>query len=398
MIQSYTFIKTHISRTIRSNNRKDYDHRLLIHAEPNGECRNGSGLLSLHWDYPPFCEHTKLITPFEASEGISFNGRVDVIGTCNGLVCLVADDYHRESIVIWNPCIQRFVYVPRPSEGDMEMARTEKSYAFGYDASTNDYKVLRLISSARSCEIQIWSLFKDIWRSLGAEVIPDDFRPGFAETQTLVNGALHWIQSGEECFIRSFDISKELFGKITIPEALRKEEICQISRYKNSLALFERYEDDRQQFDMWVMKEYGVMQSWAKLFSIHTPTTQIKPFGFIKTGQVLLKYHPAVVKLVDPKTNGVRPFQINGYRKHYFVDYFVESHPEFISCFFYDFVQELEEDGVGSDGEQATAAVERGWITFMFQNQKLADDWSSIALINPLLIKEGGIFDSCGIR
>ncbi|XP_050381520.1 uncharacterized protein LOC126798557 [Argentina anserina] len=45
-----------------------------------------------------------------------------------------------------------------------------------------------------------------------------------------------------------------------------------------------------------------------------------------------------------------------------------------------------------------TAAVERGWNTFVFQSQKLADDWSSIALIDPLLIKEGGIFDSENTR
>ncbi|PRQ53650.1 putative 3-dehydroquinate synthase II [Rosa chinensis] len=45
-----------------------------------------------------------------------------------------------------------------------------------------------------------------------------------------------------------------------------------------------------------------------------------------------------------------------------------------------------------------TAAVERGWNTFVFQSQKLADDWSSIALIDPLLIKEGGIFDSKNSR
>ncbi|KAL6143435.1 hypothetical protein ACLB2K_054130 [Fragaria x ananassa] len=37
-----------------------------------------------------------------------------------------------------------------------------------------------------------------------------------------------------------------------------------------------------------------------------------------------------------------------------------------------------------------TAAVQRGWNTFVFQSQKLADDWSSIALIDPLLMKEGG--------
>lgn len=45
----------------------------------------------------------------------------------------------------------------------------------------------------------------------------------------------------------------------------------------------------------------------------------------IKTGVVVLKYFPAVVKLVDLKTNGVNPFQINGYRKSYSHDYFVDS-------------------------------------------------------------------------
>ncbi|KAK6266900.1 hypothetical protein QUC31_017737 [Theobroma cacao] len=47
-----------------------------------------------------------------------------------------------------------------------------------------------------------------------------------------------------------------------------------------------------------------------------------------------------------------------------------------------------------------TAAVERGWNTFIFssQNQGLVNEWSSIAFIDPLIIKEGGIFDSAGKR
>ncbi|KAI4387788.1 hypothetical protein MLD38_000190 [Melastoma candidum] len=40
-------------------------------------------------------------------------------------------------------------------------------------------------------------------------------------------------------------------------------------------------------------------------------------------------------------------------------------------------------------------AVERGWNTFLFspENQHLALEWSSIALINPLFVEEGCIFD-----
>ncbi|KAF7802961.1 3-dehydroquinate synthase [Senna tora] len=42
-----------------------------------------------------------------------------------------------------------------------------------------------------------------------------------------------------------------------------------------------------------------------------------------------------------------------------------------------------------------TAAVERGWDTFVFSSHypQLARDWSSIAVICPLFIGEGGIFD-----
>ncbi|XP_034707348.1 uncharacterized protein LOC117930757 isoform X3 [Vitis riparia] len=45
-----------------------------------------------------------------------------------------------------------------------------------------------------------------------------------------------------------------------------------------------------------------------------------------------------------------------------------------------------------------TAAVERGWNTFIFppDHRELATEWSSIALIHPLFIKEEKLFDSEG--
>ncbi|XP_059642134.1 uncharacterized protein LOC132284084 [Cornus florida] len=43
-----------------------------------------------------------------------------------------------------------------------------------------------------------------------------------------------------------------------------------------------------------------------------------------------------------------------------------------------------------------TASVERGWNTFVFSSHRrdLADEWSSIAMIYPLFIEEGQLFDS----
>ncbi|KAL4379792.1 hypothetical protein GQ457_02G011270 [Hibiscus cannabinus] len=47
-----------------------------------------------------------------------------------------------------------------------------------------------------------------------------------------------------------------------------------------------------------------------------------------------------------------------------------------------------------------TAAVERGWNTFLFSsvNQGLASEWSTIAFIDPLFIREGEIFNNTGER
>ncbi|XP_042004714.1 3-dehydroquinate synthase homolog isoform X1 [Salvia splendens] len=45
--------------------------------------------------------------------------------------------------------------------------------------------------------------------------------------------------------------------------------------------------------------------------------------------------------------------------------------------------------------EVMTAAVERGWHTFIFQSdcRELASQWSSLALLFPLFVEEGGLFD-----
>ncbi|KAJ7974432.1 3-dehydroquinate synthase [Quillaja saponaria] len=51
---------------------------------------------------------------------------------------------------------------------------------------------------------------------------------------------------------------------------------------------------------------------------------------------------------------------------------------------------------IWTENKQAmTAAVERGWNTFIFssQHRQLANDWSSIAKISPLFIEEGVILD-----
>lgn len=50
--------------------------------------------------------------------------------------------------------------------------------------------------------------------------------------------------------------------------------------------------------------------------------------------------------------------------------------------------------------EVMTAAVERGWNTFIFHSdcRELAAQWSSMALLHPLFVEEGGLFDEKHVK
>jgi F-box interacting protein len=319
------FIHTHLSRTVQSHNQNQI---LLIQAPAEVEIGGKSMMfydqLSLHWDNPPFDEYTncKLRNPFIACNthaispkmGLHQYGRV--VGTCNGLVCLEAYDH---TVLIWNPCVRKFVILPRPPN----IINGCRSY-FGYDSPTNDYKVLRFVSyrEDKKTSWEIWSLAQPSWRSLSVVLPVDDFR---AHGHTaFVRGAVHWVHEVKHkaYSIVSFDMSSELFGEMMIlPEALRKEEVY-ILKHGYSLAFIDKTVKGPQ-VDMWVMKEYGVAESCAKLLATKMPPPNLfRVLGFRNSGEAVVS-NPRWQKFLNPKTNEIGDFPTNGYCD--FVQPFVES-------------------------------------------------------------------------
>lgn len=188
------------------------------------------------------------------------------------------------------------------------------------------------------CEFEVWSLTRGSWKSISDAA--KNVYVSRTESPAFVNGALHWVQ--QSCIVW-FDMVSELFGEIVMPELAFREGLCALSRYGESLALFEfdrcrTYQDDFT-FDMWVMKEYGVAESWTKLLKINICRPEIlllaKPFGFIRSGEVVLKklfqIHGASGSLlsVDLNSKHVRGFGIEEYEseivEYMFMDSFVES-------------------------------------------------------------------------
>ncbi|KAH0992487.1 hypothetical protein GBA52_003970 [Prunus armeniaca] len=283
-------------------------------------------------------------------------GCFDMVQTCNGVICLTStnnDDIAATDIFIWNPSIRRYVVLPRPNFiaylNNYDIVR----HYFGYDSHTNDYKVLRCVSNlSTQVAVEIYSLARGSWKTLTASA-PTYF--GFG-TDTwpfsywaVVNDALHWVrprvQRGKDLVIVSFDMSTELFGEIMMPQGLRKIEPryvdsnIWISKHKGSVALLECSnmftQSSDTQLHLWVMEEYGVVESWTKLYTYSMAEYFLLSLGFNF-------YHEHVFMLDIRKTLPPPPLKNLGNGESQktlrgdIMDFFVESlvllgHPNAIS-------------------------------------------------------------------
>ncbi|KAH0981452.1 hypothetical protein GBA52_008629 [Prunus armeniaca] len=233
----------------------------------------------------------------------------------------------------------------------------KKSYSLHWDSGPSFREYYKPtdppLAPHLSCAVEIWSLARGSWNRLSDAVVPAKFSPGnFTHDDnaaSFVNGALHWIQGNhrDDKFIVSFDLSTELFGKILMPTSALKrskkwtleapvgKEFCYVSRYGDCLAFFVKRQNmlltGDVRFHLWVMKDYGVAESWSKLFIISTQKFVDRPLGFRKNGQVVLSYvsRTKFYDLVEPNTKQCDHFRMDGYcpctNAYRFMDYFVES-------------------------------------------------------------------------
>ncbi|GKC24455.1 F-box protein CPR1-like protein [Tanacetum coccineum] len=141
-----------------------------------------------------------------------------------------------------------------------------RCYGFGYDSFADDYKLVMAINQGRydGTLVQILSLKSNVWKLFGhVNYSFYDNNPGI-----LFNGALHWFwfdaNDNYKKFIRCFDLAKEEFREIPQPEDPRYD-----VRYSGKLGIFEDhlciFHARGRPYEMWVMKNYNVKQSWELL-------------------------------------------------------------------------------------------------------------------------------------
>ncbi|XP_023907625.1 F-box protein At3g07870 isoform X1 [Quercus suber] len=245
-----------------------------------------------------------------------------IIGFCNGVFCLAAnnDDSDEEdlrhSLYLWNPSIRKLKKLLATHPADRAV------FGFGYHPQNNDYKILRVTFAVQQvtrkpAEAEIYTLSTDSWRKALISVESfsgSDSGPNgsvdqvYFPTRLCFNGALHFIAfSGGHKFILSFDINDERFREILLPQNYLEgilKHFERLAMFKGSLALIVFGEDLVEKSDrchIWVMKEYGVVESWARK---SVPLKQVAEFfSCTINGELLIeKFTPYQSFLFDPES------------------------------------------------------------------------------------------------
>ncbi|PIA50248.1 hypothetical protein AQUCO_01300767v1 [Aquilegia coerulea] len=209
-----------------------------------------------------------------------------IYGSCNGILLIgvlnrFTDEYKR--ICLWNPSTRECKNLCPP------LAREHNDYSslvycLGYDISTDDYKVIRYRYDESHCKISdvcVYSMRSNSWKRIqdvpyniynADGVIDGSFNGRYG---MLLNGVIHWLGmyasvTSYSQRIVSFDLAKDEFSDLQLRGIVRETG----SRIWKQLGVFEEclciylVNKKNNKIDLFMMKEYGVEESWTKMFTI----------------------------------------------------------------------------------------------------------------------------------
>ncbi|KAL3754410.1 hypothetical protein ACJRO7_001616 [Eucalyptus globulus] len=251
----------------------------------------------------------------------------NVVGSSEGLLCL-ANALYSDNVYVYNPLTGEYRELP-DSEGHQR--KREMVFGFGFDETEKDYKVIKIVYTIINrngrlyrvllccSKVQVCSLRSPTWRRLGNATHDLEATP----SQPLVNRRLHWtVSRGGHWNIRiaPFDLHHlvELGGCLS----------AAVPSLSGAL-------------EIWVMKEYGMKESWIKDYSIGSYLPKglqnhehedyndrsckisrilmrkryglyVRVLGMLRNGKILLEYHNRALARYDPDRDEAIDLMLEG--------------------------------------------------------------------------------------
>ncbi|CAL5191944.1 unnamed protein product [Lathyrus oleraceus] len=213
-----------------------------------------------------------------------------VIGSCNGLICLFHYTTSNSWFRVWNPATgtisDRFGHFHKPRS---KLTPRTLGYTFVYDISTNNYKIVAFGYRF----IKVFCFNSNVWREI--QSLPDKMIIVGNQNYkgVCLDGTLIWFAFLNEIpyndwrdtfsvvryFIISLDLATETRREFSPPPVFDDASDVidpSIAVLMNSLCFF--YNFKRTHFVVWQMTEFGVDRSWTQLFKISYESLQVEHF------------------------------------------------------------------------------------------------------------------------
>ncbi|XP_058726920.1 F-box/kelch-repeat protein At3g23880-like [Vicia villosa] len=236
----------------------------------------------------------------------------NIIGSCNGLLCLL-DNFSRCYVRLCNPSLG---LISNRSSIPVSEDWYIVHYGFGYDQVNDKYKVLLVVQIKGHIFTKIHTFgYDDGWKTISN--FPCDLDTHYGK---FVSGTMNWLVSNKNTFL-SLHVENETYIELLLPQNNVNKKMYSyraLSVLNNCLCVSE---SDNFHWVLWVMKEYGIVESWTKFIIIphdnliHNVPYSVEPLFISQDGvlmvlidsELILYNSNSGVALITFKGLGIRP-------------------------------------------------------------------------------------------
>ncbi|MCD7455568.1 hypothetical protein HAX54_028689 [Datura stramonium] len=235
----------------------------------------------------------------------------------------------------------RCLHLPMPPPECNQKGRPFSVFGFGFDTKSKDYKVVKMtyVQSRYTClvppKVEIFALSRGSWKQFNG-FIPEICIMEQLYKQAVVQGKIHWIgykidreRKKVKNLILAFDLSDEIFVELQLPDHMvfgPPPIEMNTAEFGESLAIY-HYNSHPWTWtcSIWVMKEYGVVESWNKEFNVPLDPKPGMVLGFRNEGEILLTSSTGQLVSYNPRTHEDIDFGIIGTKNSFFIGSYEES-------------------------------------------------------------------------
>lgn len=337
LVSNHNFISMHTRNAIETTSKRINGQYLLLRHYSRVDKKER---FTLHLDDDDnddddddlFGEYQQLDFPLESSWDY-----FEIVGSCNGIVCLTDNHSHiLKRIILWNPSIGLSVTLPLQR---FSYKISNVILGFGFDSLNNDYKVIRIVyysSNGGSLivppDVEIFELSKGAWRIKNSESAPAYIVSKYS-SQTVLEGSIHWVgyyNPGKQT-VAVFAVHEEEFKEFKLPDEIVNTSVQNLSvMLCGQMLSLIQYRKRRghlcyESCSIWVMNEYGVEESWKKLFNVVVPGGLGKTLGLRNNVEVLAVGADGELISYDPLSRRVKRLGIYGESCSFYAGLYMES-------------------------------------------------------------------------